>query len=66
MFQHIIKGSSQDLDGILNRLSFPPSAGRIIKHGDPADAKLTSEQTRQLLTGKPLLFGTTRLEIQFN
>jgi len=68
MFAHtlIVRGSSQDLDAIFNRLHLDPSAGQIVRHGDPADVKLTSEQTRQMLSGKPLLFGTTRLEIRFN
>jgi hypothetical protein len=68
MFEHtlIVKGSSQDLDAIFSGLHLDPSAGQIVRHGDPADVKLTSEQTRQMLSGNPLFFGTTRVEIRFN
>ena len=62
----VIKGPSEDLDAIFNNLGFSPEQGRIIRHGDPSDVSLTEEQNAALLRGKPIFFGTTRVEIEIN
>ena len=67
IFHHTItvKGDPNVLNYLAGHLNLN-QPGRVEKHSDPGDVKVTDEQRRLMQGGMPLQFGTTRLEISFN